>query len=745
MNRKSSKVLRGAGTLLLGAALLLPGLPTTASAEEAAFPNTIDVKKIAGYSTGLTEKDGGVAEIVKYNPENQKFYVINGKNQTIDVVSLAGLKTGTEGQQLKKEKSIDIGESVNDDSFTYGDLTSIDVNTEKNVIVAAVQDKDYAANGKIVVLDYDGNLKKSFDVGVQPDMVKMSADGAYILSADEGEPRAGLGDGIVDPDGSVSIVNTETGKVNIVKFTDASVIEDGVHIRYGGKENAVKDFEPEYIALSPDHSKAYVTLQENNAIATIDVASGTVQSVKSLGFKDHSLPENALDANREDKEAHFEQLPIRGVYMPDGIAYFEAGGEGYLVTGNEGDATEWGDEDDGNEFVNVADFEDWKDQITDFNPTLFKGLNEKEARDAFNRMKDNEDYDKLEVLTDRGNDAIYTLGGRSFSVWKADTMEQVYDSGSDFEKITAERLPDYFNWSNDGAETDKRSAKKGPEPEDVKVGMIGDDVYAFVGLERISGVMSYNISNPTDAGFANYVNTRDFEAELESTADDEDHWVPAGDVAPEGLEFVPAEVSPTGRPLMIVGNEVSGTVAVNEYQVAPYIHVESLTLDKTSASLEVGKTLQLKATVSPENATDKAVTWTSSDEKVATVSSEGLVTAVAPGKATIQATTEDGALTATAEFTVTKPDKGEGKPDPDNGKPDQGTPGPGQNQSDNNKDTTGEKTTDGNTENDKASADGSELPDTATDQYTIALLGLVLAGGGAMLYLVYRKQRTRQH
>ena len=173
-------------------------------------------------------------------------------------------------------------------------------------------------------------------------------------------------------------------------------------------------------------------------------------------------------------------------------------------------------------------------------------------------MKNDPAYEKLEVLTDMGNDAVYTLGGRSFSIWKADTMELVYDSGSDFEKITAEAYPEYFNWSNDDDAMDKRSAKKGPEPEDVKIGTIGDKVYAFIGLERIGGIMAYDITNPSDVKFANYLNTRDFSQKI------------AGDVSPEGLEFIPAQMSPTLRPLVLSGNEVSGTVAVNQINIKAF-------------------------------------------------------------------------------------------------------------------------------------------------------------------------------
>ena len=150
-------------------------------------------------------------------------------------------------------------------------------------------------------MNYDGEIQKTYEAGVQPDMVKMTADGKYILSANEAEPRQGLENG-VDPVGSVTIVKVNTGKATHVKFDDPSVIGDDVHIRNNGtKADAIKDFEPEYIALSDDGKKAYVTLQENNAIATIDVKKGKVISVKSLGYKDHSVEGNELDAQEMKK------------------------------------------------------------------------------------------------------------------------------------------------------------------------------------------------------------------------------------------------------------------------------------------------------------------------------------------------------------------------------------------------------------------------------------------------------------
>ena len=76
-------------------------------------------------------------------------------------------------------------------------------------------------------------------------------------------------------------------------------------------------------------------------------------------------------------------------------------------------------------------------------------------------------------------EALYSYGGRSFSIFDAETMELVYDSGSEFEKITAEAFPEYFNSSNDEISYDKRSSSKGPEPETAVTGVIDDVTFLY--------------------------------------------------------------------------------------------------------------------------------------------------------------------------------------------------------------------------------------------------------------------------
>lgn len=100
--------------------------------------------------------------------------------------------------------------------------------------------------------------------------------------------------------------------------------------------------------------------------------------------------------------------------------------------------------------------------------------------------------------------------------------------------------------------------------------------------------------------------------------------------------------------LELMGSITGGTPSTT-------VSVTGITLNTTTASLIVGQTLQLTPTVSPSNATDKSVTWTSSNTSVATVSSSGLVTAKAAGSTTVTCRANDGSgKQATCTITVTE-------------------------------------------------------------------------------------------
>ena len=368
---------------------------------------SLQMSRTGDVALGTANADGGVAEIVSYNPDNNKAYVVNGQAGVLNVVTV-----NADGS-LTTEESIQVQELIG--GFTYGDMTSVAVDPVNDHVVIALQAADYAAAGRIAVLDYDGNLLKSYEAGVQPDMVTVSSDGKWILTADEGEPREGYGAGTADPAGSVTLVNTETDEVKVIGFEgfdSAALAGQGILFNKvdGQILSAAQDLEPEYIALSSDNSKAYVSLQEANAIAALDIASGEFTSIKSLGFQDLSDEANSADLVEDGGYTVASYENALGVRMPDGISTFEVNGTTYLATANEGDAREWGD------FINEAEV-----SLTDTDGN--------EAEDV--RVLDPE---VTAGLTEGTN---YLFGSRSFSIFNADTMELVYDSGNDFEKLTA--------------------------------------------------------------------------------------------------------------------------------------------------------------------------------------------------------------------------------------------------------------------------------------------------------------------
>jgi len=528
--------------ILLGVLMALLGTQVYAkpAAEKETLKTGVNGKLsyIGRYSVGSVNADGGIAEIVRYNKDNKRIYLVNGALGSLDIVDAGALRSG-KFTGLTLYKRVDILAMGNARGFDYGDLTSVAIDTKNKIIALAVQHREYDKHGYVVLVNYEGEYIRHYDAGVQPDMICFTPDGQYILTADEGEPREGYSGAAVDPRGSVTIVNIKTNVSRVIGFTDfdgdaarTALTHNGVILNKG--INPSLDFEPEYIAVSGDSRTAWVSLQEANAVAVLDIQSGVFKSVSGLGFKDHNLPNNSLDVLR-DKKAELAARNLYGAYMPDGIAAVAIQGKTYILTANEGDAREWGS--GSGAYADTASFSigEYKMDVID------------------NAKKDGLDADKK-----------YLYGARSFSIWEinganaqVNSAKLIYDSGNEFETRTASLFPANFNASHGNNDLDNRSGKKGPEPEYVDTMKIGNRIFALIGLERIGGVMVYDISNPASPGFYDYINTRDFS---KSTLAE------MGDLGPEGLCPVEAADSPTKRPLIFVANEVSGTIAVFEIQ-----------------------------------------------------------------------------------------------------------------------------------------------------------------------------------
>ena len=493
--------------------------------------SSLDLAETARYDSGMTDADGGVMEIVDYNTVTGWAYAVNGKTGDLTAIALKDIEN-KENIDLLDGNDINVKELVEEEGFVYGDMTSVSISPDGTKLAAAIQADGYNDNGRAAIFtcNADGTLTfdRAIETGVQPDMITFAENGAYILTANEGEPREGYGEGIVDPAGSVTIIDTASwtpATVGFDSFDHDTLAAAGVVLKKGSMP--AEDLEPEYIACTD--GKAYVTLQEANAVAVLDIANKSFTGVYPLGTVDYSQVK--IDLNKNDEDADRGYSPenysdVLGLRMPDGISAYSANGKTYIITANEGDSREWGDylnEDEG-KLTSTTDVE------TEKKVTYLLA----------------EDYDGLQ------EGKTYLFGTRSFSVFEVQDngLSLVYDSGSDFEAKTAEYLPDYFNCSNDSLDIDDRSNKKGPEAESVTVGAVGDKTYAFVTLERIGGVMVYDITDPTAPQYVNYMNSRDFSAEV------------GADDSPEGLKFIPA--SDGNNAMLLAACEVGGTVAVYE-------------------------------------------------------------------------------------------------------------------------------------------------------------------------------------
>ena len=474
-----------------------------------------------GNSTNATNNFG--AEIPAYDPASRKLFV-TGPNNRLDIADISNPASPI------RLPSIDLS------SYGAG-VNSVAI---KNGIVAvAMEANPITNNGSVVFFNTNGVFQNQVTVGALPDMLTFTPDGNRVLVANEGEAR-----GAINPNGSVSVIDLSTGvpnaTVNTATFTSFNGQENtlrnqGVRIFPG--QTVSQDVEPEYITVSDDGTTAWVSLQENNAVAVVDVANAQVTSIVPLGAKNFNAPGNGLDPSDRDGGVNINNWPVFGLYQPDTIATVTIAGQTYLITANEGDTRD--------EARRVS-------SLT-LDPNVFPNAAELQLAQNLGRL----DVSSIDGRNDQGQySQLFAYGGRSFSIWNVTNgLSQVFDSGDDFEQILAAfsatpLTPSIFNSDGTPSSFDSRSDNRGPEPEGLAVGTVGNRLYTFVGIERAGGFMVYDITDPNNPFFTDYIND----------------WQ-LGDISPEGLLFSPAADSPNGTPLLIVANEVSRNVAI--YSVKP--------------------------------------------------------------------------------------------------------------------------------------------------------------------------------
>jgi PKD repeat protein len=509
----------------------------------------VRLESIGRYESGLFDEGG--AEIVDYHAPTQRLFVINADLGGVDVLDVSDPTTPTKVAAIDVTGALENASSAN----------SVAVAPE--TVAVAIEAETAQDPGRVGFYDPASlDLLGTATVGALPDKVSFTPDGQTALVANEAEPNEEY---TVDPQGSVSIVDISGGadaaSVSTAGFTQFDGMEDELRERgiriFGPDASASQDFEPEYVVSSDDSTTAWVSLQENNAIAEIDIERAEVTDLLPLGFKDHSLDGNELDVSDEDGGVNIRNWPIFGIRQPDAIGAYSPNGETYLVTANEGDSRDY---DGFSEEVELSEL--------DLDPEAFD-FDRIEGIDSVAELKRPENLGSKNVTTTLGDtdgdglyEEIYVFGGRSFSIFTTDG-DLVFDSGSDFEEITAERFPENFNNDNAESDPDGRSDNKGPEPEGLALGRIGSRYYAFIGLERVGGVMVYDITDPESPVFVQYINERDFSVDIGAEIVEGDAPAnAAGDLGPEGLAFASADASPIDDPLVFVGHEISGTTTV---------------------------------------------------------------------------------------------------------------------------------------------------------------------------------------
>lgn len=541
-------------------------------------------------SGGTVATPSLVAEIVSYHANSRSLFVTvdtplepsSFARISLSSIGTSPLSSSVTTTNLSASPRVNVASHVNDANFTAGGVQSLDISGD--LLAIAVQASPKTEPGVIAFyrLDASGSATflKKVTVGSLPDGVAFSPDGKYLVVANEGElSQSFLTDG-VDPDGSISIIPIQQGTpadtAIQLGFSDfntggsrANELPQGIRIGRAGATVA-QDLEPEYVSISADSKTAFVTLQENNAVAVVDLATQRISKIHALGFKNYSSQYKiaASDRYASASKAQYENPTVPatlkhfpnlfGVYMPDGIASYTVNGKTYFLTANEGDdrddfLTNFGADNTRAETARFADL------VAHLDPVAFPTA-------TVDALKSSQELGRLTLMAkdatgkfgdldgDGKYDRLYVLGGRSFSIWDAETGAQVFDSGEDVERVVYQNAADDANKSLSLLKASQllgRLDNKGPEPESIVVGQVGLETYAFVGLERASGILMYQITNPRSPKLVQYIR---------NTSDLTD-----GDISPEGMKFIPAAQSPTGVPLLVVGHEVTGSVAV--YQI----------------------------------------------------------------------------------------------------------------------------------------------------------------------------------
>ena len=579
----------------------IPGVVGTDGSDGKSLPRELNVEVVGRFATGIYGKSA--AEIVQFHKNSNSAFAINGAANQIEVINLTDLSTTEVGNPVADESlsssaftfplSVSVKNSSGvENTILLGAVNSIAI--KDDLLAIAVEGEVKQASGAILFYSLntlgEGTFIKAVEAGALPDMVTFTPDGNKVLVANEGEPNADYSN---DPEGSISVIDVAemmpadvAVTINLssdIVFSDDNLSPEDYDtdekrlailtkagVKFAGPigNTVAKDLEPEYITTASNSEIAYVSLQENNAIGIINLKDLTIE-VKALGYKDWGKYQ--LDFTNKDEVPQFKSIQgLYGMYQPDTIASYSWNGSTFIVSANEGDARDY---DGYSEEVRVKDIIDPDELNQTLSTALQSQYDETGGSDYLGRLK------VTTALGDKDQDGeyeeLFAYGARSFSIWDQN-VNLVFDSGDDFGKISSAILGNNFNAAHTENKGDNRSDDKGGEPEAIDVGEIAGRTYAFISQERAGDLFVYDITNPFNTAFVTHYNNRDFSVDYEMDDDlanpcDSNEGMDctqvnmAGDLGPESIKFISAADSPTNTPLLVIGNEVSGTVTV--YQV----------------------------------------------------------------------------------------------------------------------------------------------------------------------------------
>lgn len=456
MNTKNTTLLLGVLVLLASCKKTLePVAGETTIAERSAMTTERVHENPAAFSqvSLLDIGETGAAEITAFCEITKRLFVVNNSsgNNRIDVVDFAN--------PLTPQFVTSINVAV------YGGLVN-SVDASDGLLAAAIEANPKTDAGKVVIFKTsDYSAIKVIPVGSLPDMVKYSPDGKFILTANEGEPNT---DYSIDPLGTVSIISVKDDyAVTTLDFSSFASMEAALKAKglrkFGPGASFAQDMEPEYIAVSADSRTAWVTLQENNGIARVDLRNKLISAIFPLGFKNYNLAANAIDpSDRPLGTLSFNPWPVYGVYMPDAIAVLEnnkgTSSTPFLFTANEGDARE---------YSTFAEEVRVGAGSVVLDPVVFPNAATLKLQQNLGRLNITRTLGDID--NDNDFDALYSFGARSFSVWNGNTGERVFDSKNELEQKAV--LANFYD--------DDRSDSKGVEPEGIAIGEVNKRMLAF--------------------------------------------------------------------------------------------------------------------------------------------------------------------------------------------------------------------------------------------------------------------------